>query len=74
MALGIEHRLTQPRTPKTNGWSNVATLASPRPSPPIDSTGPRLLKTTLTRYLWLYNHHQSQEALGHCTPMQAMKK
>jgi transposase InsO family protein len=32
------------------------------------------LETTLTRYVWLYNHHLPQKALGHAPPIEAMKK
>lgn len=31
------------------------------------------LETTLLRYAWLYNHHLPQKALGHISPVQAMK-
>lgn len=73
-ALGIEHRLTQPRTPKTNGMVErfngriAEVLATHR----FDSA--QDLETTLTRYVWLYNHHLPQKAIGHSTPMEAMKK
>ena len=61
--LGIEHRLTKPRTPKTNGMverfngriSDV--LATHRF---IDSQD---LQQTLHRYVALYNHHLPQAAL-----------
>ena len=32
------------------------------------------LETTLLRYVWLYNHHLPQKALGHRCPMDAMKQ
>jgi transposase InsO family protein len=73
-ALGIENRLTRPRTPRTNGMVEcfngriAEVLATHRFNSAHD------LKTTLTRYAWLYNHHLLQKALGHITPMQAMKK
>jgi transposase-like protein len=28
----------------------------------------------IQRYVWLYNHHIPQKALGHITPIEAMKK
>lgn len=30
--------------------------------------------TALLRYVWLYNQHLPQKALGHAAPMGAMKK
>lgn len=73
-ALGIEHRLTKPRTPKTNGMverfnGRIAdVLATHRFNSAED------LETTLMRYAWLYNHHLPQKALGHIPPIEAMKK
>jgi transposase InsO family protein len=71
--LGIEHRLTKPRTPQTNGMverfngriSDV--LATHRFLDGED------LEQTLLRYVALYNHQLPQSALGSRTPMQAMK-
>ncbi|WP_036269095.1 integrase core domain-containing protein, partial [Methylocaldum szegediense] len=34
---------------------------------------PADLDTTLHRYVELYNHHIPQKALGHLTPIQALK-
>ena len=34
----------------------------------------RLDETTRLRYVWLYNHHLPQKALGHRCPMDAMKQ
>ena len=31
------------------------------------------LETTLMRYVWLYNHHLPQKALGHAPPIEALK-
>jgi hypothetical protein len=31
------------------------------------------LETTLLRYVWLYNHHLPQKAIGHIPPIEAMK-
>jgi transposase InsO family protein len=71
--LGIEHRLTKPRTPKTNCMverfngriSDV--LATHRF---IDSQD---LQQTLHLYVALYNHHLPQAALKSKTPVQTMK-
>ena len=74
LALGIEHRLTKPRSPQTNGMVErfngriAEVLATHR----FDSAED--LETTLLRYAWLYNHHLPQKALGHTTPIEVMKK
>lgn len=73
-ALDIEHRLTKPRSPHTNGMVErfngriAEVLATHRFNSAED------LETTLLRYVWLYNHHLPQKALGHSTPFDAMKK
>jgi len=72
-ALGIEHRLTKPRTPRTNGMverfnGRIAdVLKTHRFSSGED------LEQTLLRYVALYNHRLPQSALKSKTPMQAMK-
>ncbi|GGY25115.1 hypothetical protein GCM10011289_30980 [Paludibacterium paludis] len=73
-ALGIEHRLTKPRPPQTNGMverfngriSDV--LATHRFESGKD------LAETLERYVLLYNQHLPQLALQHRTSIQAMKE
>ena len=72
--LGIEHRLTKPRTPRTNGMverfnGRIAdVLKTHRFSSAED------LEQTLLRYVALYNHQLPQSALKSKTPMQAMKE
>ena len=73
-ALGIEHRLTKPRTPQTNGMverfnGRIAEVLATRR---YDSA--QDLETTLLRYVWIYNHHLPQKALGHRCPMDAMRQ
>lgn len=72
--LGIEHRLIKPRHPQTNGMverfngriSDI--LATTR----FDSRED--LATTIKRYVKLYNEHLPQRALGHKTPLQALRQ
>lgn len=72
-SLGIEHRLTKPRTPRTNGMverfnGRIAdVLRSHRFHSAED------LEQTLLRYVALYNHQFPQSALKSRTPLQAMK-
>ena len=70
----IEHRLTKPRTPQTNGMSerfngrSAEVLATTR----FDST--EHLADTIKRYVKVYNQHiPQQKALSHIPPLQAMK-
>jgi transposase InsO family protein len=72
-ALGIEHRLTPPRSPQTNGMverfnGRIAEVLNTH-----RFISAQDLEATLKRYVWLYNHHIPQKALQHQTPLQAMK-
>ncbi len=72
-ALGIEHRLTKPRTPKTNGMverfnGRIADVLKTHHFNSAEDMG-----QTLMRYVALYNHQLPQSALKSKTPMQAMK-
>jgi len=72
-ALGIEHRLTKPRTPQTNG---MVERFNGRISDILKTHHFRSgedLRATLHRYVDLYNHQLPQAALGGKTPLQAMK-
>ena len=72
-ALHIEHRLTKPRTPQTNGRverfngriSDVLTTHRFRSGQDLEQT--------LLRYMALYNNHLPQSALKSKTPIDAMK-
>ena len=74
VALNIEHRLTRPRRPQTNGMverfnGRIAdVLRTHRFNSAED------LETTLLRYVKLYNHQLPQSALKGNSPIQAMKK
>ena len=71
--LGIEHRLTKPRTPRTNGMVERfnGRIADVLKTPRFNSAED--LEHTLMRYVALYNHQLPQSALQSKTPMQAMK-
>lgn len=73
-ALGIEHRLTQPKTPQTNGMVERfnGRLSQVLRSHHFNSAED--LEKTLHRYVWLYNHQIPQKALGHEAPVQALKR
>jgi hypothetical protein len=73
-ALSIEHRLTKPRHPQTNGMverfnGRIADVLATN----LFQSGEDLSRT-IERYVWLYNQHLPQLALEHQTPLQAMKK
>jgi transposase InsO family protein len=73
-ALGIEHRLTKPKSPQTNG---MAERFNGRISHVLNThrfDSGEDLEQTLARYVWLYNHHVPQKALNHETPVQALKR
>ena len=71
--LSIEHRVTKPRHPQTNG---MVERFNGRISDVLATTRFRSredLQTTIERYVKLYNDHLPQKALGHKTPLQAMR-
>ena len=71
--LGIEHRLTKPRTPRTNGMVERfnGRIADVLKTHRFNSRED--MEETLLRYVALYNHQLPQSALKSSTPMQAMK-
>ena len=72
--LGIEHRLTKPRTPRTNGMVERfnGRIADVLKTHRFNSRED--MEQTLLRYVALYNHQLPQSALKSNTPMQAMKE
>lgn len=71
--LNIEHRLTPPRSPQTNG---MVERFNGRIEDVLQSHHFRSgeeLDATLHRYVWLYNQQLPQSALGSKTPLQTMK-
>ena len=73
-ALEIEHRLCPPRHPQTNG---MVERFNGRISEVVRQTrfaSAAQLEQTLNAYLKTYNHAIPQRALGHQTPVQALKK
>ena len=72
-ALEIEHRLTPPKSPQTNG---MVERFNGRIGEVLQSHYFRSgeeLETTLHRYVWLYNQQLPQSALGSKSPLPAMK-
>lgn len=72
-ALDIEHRLTRPRKPQTNGMverfnGRIADILKTHHFQSGED-----LEETLLRYCLLYNEHLPQAALHSKTPMDAMK-
>ncbi len=71
--LDIDHRLTPPKSPQTNG---MVERFNGRIEEVLQSHHFRSgenLETTLQRYVWLYNQQFPQSALSTRTPLQAMK-
>ena len=73
-ALGIDHRLTKPRTPQTNGMVERFNGRLEQVLRSHHFNGAEDLEQTLHRYVWLYNQHLPQKALNHETPLQALKR
>ena len=72
-ALGIEHRLSPPRHPQTNG---MVERFNGRVTELIAQTrfkSAQELEQTLLNYVRTYNHRIPQRALDHQTPIQALK-
>ena len=71
---GIEHRLTKPAHPQTNG---MVERFNGRISEIVKQTvfhTSKELTDTLTNYLKIYNYHIPQRNIGHLTPVQKLKE
>ena len=71
--LDIEHRLTPPKSPQTNGMVERFNGRIEEVLQSHHFQSGEELETTLHRYVWLYNQKLPQSALGSKTPLQAMK-
>jgi len=69
----IEHRLTKPRTPQTNGMIERfnGRIADVLRTHRFDSAAS--LQATLKRFVYLYNHYIPQKNLRHKTPLQTLQ-
>jgi transposase InsO family protein len=70
---GIEHRLTPPGHPQTNG---MVERFNGRISELVEQTrfhSAAALGATINDYLQVYNHYIPQRALGHLSPIDALK-
>jgi hypothetical protein len=69
----IDHRLITPGHPQTNGMVERfnGRISDVLATTYFDSS--QALADTLTRYVRLYNHQIPQKALGHLSPVQALK-
>ena len=71
--LNIEHRLTKPRTPQTNGMVERFNGRISNVLKTHHFNNSQDLAQTLTRYVYLYNHHLPQAALKSLSPFQTMQ-
>jgi transposase InsO family protein len=72
-ALAIEHRLTPPKSPQTNGMVERFNGRIEEVPQSHQFRSGEELETTLHRYVWLYNQQLPQSALGSKSSLQAMK-
>ena len=72
--LEITHRLIPPRTPQMNGMVERfnGRISEVLRTHHFESSAS--LEALLTKYVWMYNHHLPQRALGHVSPIDAMQQ
>jgi transposase InsO family protein len=73
-ALGIDHRLTKPKSPQTNGMVERFNRRLEQVLRSHHFNSAEDLEKTLHRFVWLYNQHPPQKALDHEAPLQALKR
>ena len=71
--LGIEHRLTPPKSPQTTGMVERFNGRIEEVLRSHHFRSGEELETALHRYVLLYNQQLPQSSLGSKTPLQAMK-
>jgi transposase InsO family protein len=69
----IEHRLTKPRTPQTNGMVERFNGRISEVVRQARFTSAQQLKEVLSQYCRLYNHNIPQKNLNHLSPVQNLK-
>jgi len=72
-SLGIEHRLTKPKSPQTNGMVERFNGRLEQVLQSHHFISGQDLQSTLHRFVWLYNHQLPQKALNHQAPVDALK-
>jgi transposase-like protein len=70
----IEHRLTKPRHPQTNGMVERFNGRISQLLAQTQFTSSEHLKNKLKEYLMMYNHHIVQKNLGHVSPIAKLKE
>ena len=72
--LNIEHRLTPPKSPQTNGMVERLNCRIKEVLESHHVQSDEELETTLHRYVWLSNQQLPQSIPGSASPLQAMKE
>jgi transposase len=71
--LGIEHRLTPPQSPQTNGMVEHFSGRTEVLVRGHHARSAEDLETSPHRYAWLHNQQLPESALGSKSPLQTMK-